>query len=135
MRAAVLLAQRTNQHVGIEYKVFDAIKILWKPRANKELDLLLDQALDKKKGKDINTATPVMRHAQKITAEILKGPCHYGHTFTTFVNSRGIGSWQRPPAVAKTAHPFGAVVCQRCYVLLAKGKQPKHARPPDVPQT
>ena len=134
IRAAVLLSQRIKQNIGIEFKVFDAIKALWKPRANIELDLLIDQALDQKKGININTSTLVMRHSQTIIAEVLKGPCHYGHTYTTFVNSRGIGAWQRPPTSSRTSHPFGAVVCQRCYVLLIKGKQPKHARPPDDPQ-
>ena len=132
VRAAVLLSQRIKQSIGIEYKVFDTIKALWKPRANIELDLLIDQALDLKKGIDISTTTFVMRHSQKIVAEILKGPCHYGHNYTTFVNSRGIGAWQRPPATARTSLPFGAVVCQRCYVLLAKGKQPKHVKPPNT---
>ena len=129
VRAAVLLSQRIKQSIGIEYKVFDTIKALWKPRANIELDLLIDQALDQKKGIDINTTTFVMRHTQKIVAEVLKGPCYYGHNYTTFVNSRGIGTWQRPPATVRASHPFGAVVCQRCYVLLAKGKQPKHVKP------
>ena len=135
VRAAVLLSQRTKQHVGIDFKVFDTILGLWKPRANIELDLLIDQALDRKKGKNINSTTLVTRHTQKIIAEVLQGPCHYGHLYTTFVNSRGISAWQRPPAIAAAKHPFGAAVCQRCYTLLLKGKQPKHARPPDVQPT
>ena len=96
-----------------DFKVFDAIKNLWKPRANIELDLLLDQTLDKKRGKDICSSTSATRHAAKMAADILKGPCHYGHLFTTYVNGRGVSAWQRPPASATTMHLFGAVVCQR----------------------
>ena len=47
VRAAVLLSQRTKQRVGVGYQVSDVIKNIWKPHANIELDLLLDQALDK----------------------------------------------------------------------------------------
>ena len=61
VRAAVLLSQRIKQSIGTEYKVCDTIKALWKPRANIELDLLIDQALDQKKGIDINAKTFVMR--------------------------------------------------------------------------
>ena len=134
VRAVAALTKMEGNLVGAGFRTSAPHVLKWKARALVETDLLINKAIETRRNKTRNTVQLPHRKNKSI---IRVGPCAYGCLSTTSVGISGVCKWQRPPNHMLHLHSSEAVVCQRCYTLLAKGMVPKDrlpsGRPPDSP--
>ena len=136
VRACAQLLKPAHHNAGAGVAVHSPHVSTFKPRALIAIDLMLNQAVERKQNR---TKVAVKVPQRKNKRIILKGPCHYGCPTTTYKDDKGVSRWQRPPADVCHMYKLDAVVCQRCYTTLSRGNIPSpnnpavvHGRPPDM---